>query len=114
MKIQTTMSHMPYLVLKKNSFKNNTDMYDEKNLGMSKYILDFRQLPTSLVSTFDELDKIWVLDKLINQLISEHTPMKQTKFTRTAAPWIKDVEIFNCKNILDNLRTESRYLNHLD
>ena len=50
---------------------------------MSKDILDFRQLPTSLVYAFDKPDdKIWVLNKLVNQRISEYTPMKQTKFTR--------------------------------
>ena len=54
---------------------------------MSKDILDFRQLPTSLVYVFDEPDdKIWVLNKLVNQRISEYTPMKRTKFTRPAAP----------------------------
>ena len=53
---------------------------------MSKDILDFRQLPTSLVYAFDEHDdKIWVLNKLVKR-ISEYTPMKRTKFTQPAAP----------------------------
>ena len=40
--------------------------------------------------------------------------MKQTKFTRPLAPWMKDPEISSAKNFLDNLRTKSRGLNHSD
>ena len=82
---------------------------------MSKYTSDFKQLPTSLVYAFDEPDdKISVLNKLVNQYLSEHAPMKQTKFTRPLAPWMKDQEISSAKNFLDNLRTKSRGLNHSD
>ena len=71
---------------------------------MSKYTSDFKQLPTSLVYAFDEPDdKISVLNKLVNQYLSEHAPMKQTKFTRPLAPWMKDPEISSAKNFLDNL-----------
>ena len=43
---------------------------------MSKYILHFEQLPTSLVYAFDEPDdKISVRKKLVNQCISEHAPL---------------------------------------
>ena len=80
---------------------------------MNKYILDFKQLPTSLVYAFDEPDdRISVLNKLGNQCISEHGPIKPTKFTRPPAPWLKDPEVFKAKNVLDNLRTKSRDLNH--
>ena len=82
---------------------------------MNKCILDFKQLPTSLVYAFDEPDdKISVLNKLVNQCISEHAPIKRTKFTRPPAPWLKDPEISKAKNVLDNLRTKSRDLNHSD
>ena len=82
---------------------------------MNKYILDFKQLPTSLVYSFDEPDdKISVLNKLVNQCISEHAPIKRTKFTRPPAPWLKDLEISKSKNVLDNLRIKSRDLNHSD
>ena len=82
---------------------------------MNKYILDFKQLPTSLVYAFDEPDdKISVLNKLVNQCISEHAPIKRTKFTRPPAPWLKDPEISKSKNVLDNLRIKSRDLNHSD
>ena len=82
---------------------------------MSKYTSDFKQLPTSLVYAFDEPDdKISVLNKLVNQYLSEHAPMKQTKFTRPLAPWMKDPEISSAKNFLDNLRTKSRDLNQSD
>ena len=63
---------------------------DEKNLDMNKYMLDFKQLATSLVYAFDEPDdKISVLNKLLNQCISEHIPMTRVKFTRHPAPWMK-------------------------
>ena len=77
---------------------------------MNKYILALKQLPTSLVYAFDEPDdKISVLNKLVNQCISEHAPIKRTNFTRSPAPWLKDPE-----NVLDSLRTKSRDLNHSD
>ena len=61
----------------------------EKSLNMNKYILDFKQLPTSLVYAFDVLgDKISVLNKLVNQCISKHAHIKQTKFTCPPAPWL--------------------------
>ena len=54
---------------------------------MNKYILNFKQLPTSLVFAFDMRDdKILVLNKLVNQCISEHGPVKRTKFTRPYQP----------------------------
>ena len=50
-----------------------------------------KQLPTSLVYACDEPDgKISALDKLVNQCISEHAPIKRTKFTHPPAPWMKD------------------------
>ena len=55
MKFQTMINHMRYSIFKKNAFKNDTNIYkDEKNLDMSKYILDLKQLPTSVVYAFDE------------------------------------------------------------
>ena len=88
---------------------------DEKNVDMNKYILDFKQLPTRLVYAFDEPDdKISVLNKLVNQCISEHAPIKRTKFTRPPARWLKDPEICKAKNVLDNLQTKLRDLNHSD
>ena len=40
--------------------------------------------------------------------------MKRTKFTRPPAPWMKDPEISKAKNVLDDLQTKSRDLNHFD
>ena len=63
---------MRYSVLK----KRYKCVRDEKNLHMNKYILDFKQLPTSLVYAFDEPDgKVSVLNKLVNQCTSEHAPI---------------------------------------
>ena len=45
---------------------------------------------------------------------SEHAPIKQTKFTRPLAPWLKDPEISKAKNVLDNLQNKSRNLSHSD
>ena len=75
---------------------------DEKNLDMNKYILDFKQLPTSLVCPFDRPDdKISVLNKLVNQCISEHAPIKRRKFTRPPRPLLKDPQISKAKNVFD-------------
>ena len=106
----------PYVIFntKKEGFqKQYKCVRDEKNLDMNKYILDFNQLPTSLIYAFDEPnDKILVLNKLVNQCISEHAPIKRTKFTRSPAPWVKDLEISG--NVLHNLQTKSLDLNHSD
>ena len=108
----------PYAIfsIKKERFqKRYKYVRDEKNLDMIKYRLDFKQLATSLVYVFDEPDgKISVLNKLMNQCISEHAPIKRTKFTRLPAPWMKDPEISKSKHGLDNLRTKSRDLNYSD
>ena len=80
---------------------------------MNKYIFDFEQLPTSLAYAFDEPDdKISVINKLVNQCISEHAPMKRPKFTRSLAPWMNDPKIFKAKNVLDNLWTKPRNFSH--
>ena len=77
---------------------------------MNKYILNFKQLPTSLVYAFDEPDgKISVLNKLVNQCISEHALIKQKKFTRPPAPWLKDRKS-KAKNVLDNQRVRTTKL----
>ena len=80
----------PYAIfsIKKGRFqKRYKYVQHEKNLDMNKHILDFKQLPTSLVYVFDEPDdKISILNKLVNQCTSEHAPIKQTKFTRHPAP----------------------------
>ena len=54
---------------------------------MNKYILNFKQLPTSLVFAFDMPDdKILVLNKLVNQCISEHGPIKRTNLHALTSP----------------------------
>ena len=51
---------------------------------MSKFISDFKQLPTSLVYAFDEPDdKISVRKKLVNQYISEHAPITNERNLHT-------------------------------
>ena len=109
----------PYAIfnIKKERFqKRYKYVQNEKNLDIEKYILDFKQLPTSLVYAFYEPDdKISVLNKLVNQCISEHAPIKRMKFTCLPAPWLKDPEISKkTKNVLNNLQTKSRDLSHSD
>ena len=50
----------------------------------------------------------------MNEYISDHAPIKRTKFTHPPAPWLKDLEISKAKNVLDNLWTKSRDLSHSD
>ena len=72
----------PYAIfnIKKERFqKRYKYVRDQKSLDINKYILDFKQPPTSLVYAFDEPDdKISVLSKLVNQCISEHASIKRT------------------------------------
>ena len=62
----------PIFNIKKEYFqKQYKYVWDKKNLDMNKYILDLKQLPTSLIYAFDEPDdKISVLNKLVNKCIS--------------------------------------------
>ena len=80
----------PYAIfnIKKERFqKRYKYVRDEKNLDMEKYILDFKQLPTNLVYAFDEADdKTSILNKLVNQCISEDAHVKRTKFIRPPVP----------------------------
>ena len=84
----------PYAIfnIKKERFqKRYKYVRDQKNLDMNKHILALKQLPTSLVYAFDEPDdKTSVLNKLVNQCISEHAPIKRTNFTRSPAPWLQN------------------------
>ena len=82
---------------------------------MNKYILNFKQLPTTLIYAFDEPDdEISVFNKLVNNCISEHATTKREQFKRPLVPWLKDLEFSKAKNVFDNLRTESRDLYHSD
>ena len=66
--------------------------------------MDFKQLPTSLVYAFDDPDdRISVLNKLVHQCISGHTPTKRRKYTRPSGSWLKDLEISQVENVRDNL-----------
>ena len=50
---------------------------------MSKFISDFKQLPTSLVYAFDEPDDKISVRKLVNQCISEHAPITNERNLHT-------------------------------
>ena len=53
---------------------------------MNAYIADFQQLPLNLIYRFDDPDdQVNILNKLINDCITEHAPLKRVKMTRPIA-----------------------------
>ena len=49
---------------------------------MNDYVADFKLLPTSIVTGFDDPnDQIAMLKKLITDCIADHVPIKKVKFT---------------------------------
>ena len=65
-----------------------------KNFNTKEYYTDFSTLPFSIVYKFDKLnDQLAVLNKLTLDCIDRHAPLKRTKFTRPAAPWMKQIDI---------------------
>ena len=81
-----------------------------KNFDLQKYIDDFKLLPFSIMYRFynagDQLD---TLKKIILEWIERHAPLKRKKFTRSPAPWMKDLDIV----LLQNQRNKLRYEAHL-
>ena len=78
-----------------------------KNYSPQKYIDDFKQLPFSIVNSFDNPDdQPDILNKIILECIECQVPLKRTKFTRALAPWMKDLDIFALQNQRNKLRYE--------
>ena len=66
----------------------------EKHFQLNNYKNDFSELPLNLVYAFNDPNtQISVLNDLITNCIDHHAPLKRIKFTRPAAPWMKDPEI---------------------
>ena len=57
--------------------------------------------------SFNETDdKLDTLNKLILSVIDKHPPPVKTKFTRSPAPWTKDIKINNLQRERDHWRHE--------
>ena len=58
-----------------------------KNFDLQKYINEFKQLPLSIVYSFDNpVDQLDTLNKIILECVERHAPIKRTEFTRHPAP----------------------------
>ena len=79
-----------------------------KNYSPQKYIDDFKQLPFSIVNSFDNPDdQPDILNKIILECIECQAPLKRTKFTRPLVPWMKDLDIVALQNQRNKLRYEA-------
>ena len=79
-----------------------------KNYSPQKYIDDFKQLPFSIVNSFNNPDdQPDILNKIILECIECQAPLKRTKFTRPLAPWMKDLDIVALQNQRNKLRYEA-------
>ena len=78
---------------------------DMKNFDLKKYLDDFKQLPFSIVCSFNNPDdQLETLSKIILECIKRHAPLRRTKFTGPPAPWIKDLDILELQNHRNKLR----------
>ena len=61
---------------------------------IGKFKEDFKLISFSIVYIFDEPeDQLFILNKLITlHCIEEHAPLRRVKFTRTPAPWMKELD----------------------
>ena len=79
-----------------------------KHFDLETYINDFKTLTFATVYSFNETDdQLDTLNKLILSLIDKHAPLIKTKFTRTPAPWMKDIKINNLQRERDHWRHEA-------
>ena len=77
----------------------------EKNLNMSAYINDFKQLPLTIPYVFDDPDeKLEILNDFITECINRHAPLKRVLMTRPPAPWMRDENIKQMQSERDKLR----------
>ena len=64
---------------------------DMKNFDLQKYFNDFKQLPFSIVFSFDNPhDQLDILNNIILKCIKRHSPLKRIKFTRPPGPCMKE------------------------
>ena len=81
---------------------------DMKNFDLQKYIDDVKQLPFSIVYSFDNPDdQRDILNKIILECVELHAPLKRTKSTRHSIPWMKDLDIVALQNQRNKLRYEA-------
>ena len=81
---------------------------DMKNSNLHKYFDDFKQLPFSIVYSFDNPDdQLDTLNKIILECSGSHTPLKGTEFTGPPAPWLKNQDIIAFQNQRNKLRHEA-------
>ena len=102
---------MPYIIIniKKDRFEPRYKFIrNQKNLIMSNYIEEFKQLPFNLICAFsDPEDQIGILNKLILDCIQNHVPMRRVKITRPTAPWMNDINIRKEKEQLEGKRKKA-------
>ena len=79
------------------------------NFNTKEYYTNFSTLPFSTVYSFDNPgDQLAMLNKLILDCNDRHAPLKTTKFTRTPAPWMKQLDIIELQKQRDKCRFLAR------
>ena len=79
------------------------------NFNTKEYYTNFSTLPFSTVYSFDNPDdQLAMLNKLVLDCTDRYAPLKTTKFTRTPAPWMKQLDIIE----LQKQRDKYRFLAH--
>ena len=76
-------------------FKTRTKyIRNMKHFNIKDYVDGFKTLPLALVYSFeDTYEKLDTLNNLILECIERHAPLVKTKFTRSPALWMKQLDI---------------------
>jgi exonuclease III len=84
----------------------------EKQFDQEAFLKDFSTLPLSLIySTNDPNDQLDMLNKLFNECLERHAPLRKEKITRPPAPWLKTNEIPSNMLERNRLRTTAHTTN---
>ena len=81
-----------------------------KKFTPDAFVKDFSRLPLHLIYAFEDLnDQIDVLEKLFNECLETHAPLKRVRVTRPPAPWLKTDNIQSLLTERDRLRKKAHF-----
>ena len=81
---------------------------NEKTFDPVAFQNDFSTLPLSLIYSYDDPnEQLDVLEKLFNECLERHAPMKRVKVTRPPAPWLTTEDFQSLLAERDRLRKKA-------
>ena len=73
-------------------FKNTDITYRSyRNLNVDAFRQDVESIPFSVCNVFDDInDSHWAFNKLLNEVVNEHIPIKSKRTRKHEAPFVND------------------------